>query len=135
MANPIGRIGDMSEQGRGVPLFASRPAAALPFSPLVAQAYAFAPRARMGWGQGTLSVRDVALDAPWSVSPTDTPANIAAALRRDEAGFVPVTQDNRFLGVIYADSLLQCVADNQVPPTVSKLISTQIPTCAPDSAL
>ena len=135
MADRFERIAEFSEAGRGVPVTLSRPGPALPFSPLVRSAYAPTPRARLGWAQGIIPVSEVVLDRPCAVAPTATPAHAAACLRDDEAGFVPVVEAGRFAGVIWLDSLLAAVADGRVLPDVRSLISAQIPTCAPQSAL
>ena len=132
----IEQIGEFSEQGRGLPVQASRPGAALPASPLVKAAFAPTPRARLGWGQGVIAVRDIPLEPARSVRAGDGLAQVAALMRTDDSDFVPVVSDEgRFLGVVYVEELLRCVADNQGSPDLKKLISTQIPTCAPHSAL
>ncbi len=56
MASGIGDVGRFSEAGRGLPIALSRPQGALPYSPIVRQAYAPQPRARLGWGQGVITV-------------------------------------------------------------------------------
>jgi CBS domain-containing protein len=131
----LGRIGEFSEQGRGLPIALSRPGAALPFSPLVAQAYAPSPRARLGWGQGEIAVADVAIEPARALAPDDPPARAAAQLRDNEAGWVAVARNDRFVGVIYMEELLRVLADRRVPPTVERMITAQIPTCAPRGAL
>ena len=135
MANPLDRIGEFSEQGRGLPIQASRPAGALPFSPLVRQAYAPTPRVRLGWQAGVLLVHEVALDPPLAVTPDSTLAEVAARMRQDESDLTPVVDEGRFVGVIYIEDVLKLVADNQIPSNVKKLISSQIPTCGPHSLL
>lgn len=136
MADDLARIDEFSEQGRGVPIALSRPAGALPFSPLVRQAYAPAPRVRLGWGQGEIRVAEVPLDPPHALAPSDTLAAAAARMRADESDYAPVADAaGRFLGVVFVEDVLRCVADGQAPPDLRKLISTQIPTCAPRSAL
>jgi len=57
-------VGRFSEGGRGVPIALSRPTGALPYSPMVRHAYAPQPRARLGWGQGLITVDDVVLELP-----------------------------------------------------------------------
>ena len=37
--------------------------------------------------------------------------------------------------MVFAEQLLGCIADDRFPPTAGALISEQIPTCAPESAL
>jgi hypothetical protein len=136
VAERIEDIGCFSESGRGVPLALSRPQGALPYSPLVRQAYAPQPRARLGWGQGLITVGDVGLEpAECALAAGDTLAAVARQLLHDEAGFVPVCDGGRFLGVVFVDDVLQCVADDRIPPNVAELVSTQIPTCAPNSVL
>ena len=93
--------------------------------------------ARLGWGQGLITVADVALEP---ASLRARPRRLAAAtprkqMLRDEAGFVPVCDHGRLLGVVYVEALLQCVADDRTFPNVAKVLSTQIPTCERKSAL
>ncbi len=129
-------IGRFSEGGRGVPVSLSRPQGALPYSPLVKQAYVVHPKAILGWGHGIIAVEDVALEPPIAVlSRDDTLRTAARLMLRDDVGFVPVCDDRHFVGVVFAHSLLECVADERTLPNVAKVISTQIPTCAPYSAL
>jgi CBS domain-containing protein len=135
VANPLDRIGDFSEQGRGLPIQASRPAPALPFSPLVRQAYAPSPRVRLGWPGGVLTVGQVALDPPHAVSRSSTLAEVAARMREDDSDYVPVVDGGSFVGSVYIEDLLKRVADDQTSGGIEKLVSSQIPTCAPGSAL
>jgi len=129
------RIGDFSEQGRGVPISESRPGGALPFSPLVRQAYAPSPRVRLGWAGGEITVAEARFDPPEALAPTDSPAAAAKLMLRDDAEFVPIVSGGRFRGVVWAEWLLTCLADDRTPPDLQKAISAQIPTCAPSSAL
>jgi CBS-domain-containing membrane protein len=132
----IDDIGRFSESGRGVPLALSRPSGALPYSPLVRQAYAPQPRARLGWGQGTISVADVTLEpASCALSPDDSLSAAAKLLVRDEAGFVPVCVDHRFVGVVFAEAVLGSVADDRRVLNLASVVTTQIPTCTRHSAL
>ena len=135
MANPIDKIGAFSEQGRGVPVAASRPAPALPFSPLVRQAYAPTPRVRIGWPSGVIAVADVELEPGRPVSIDASVAEAARRMREDDSDLVAVTDGDRFRGVFYIDDLLKLVADNQLSVPVGRVVSSQIPTCAPQSAL
>ena len=129
-------IGRFSEGGRGLPLALSRPQGALPYSPLVRQAYAQHPLARLGWGQGTITVADVALEpASCALGPDDSLRAAAKILMRDEAGFVPVCLAGRFVGVLFAEAVLQSVADDRTPPNLATVLTTQIPTCTLKSAL
>jgi len=133
---PISDIGRFSEGGRGLPISLSRPQGALPYSPLVRQAYAPRPRARLGWGQGLITVGEIALEpASCALSPSQTLKAAAQQMLRDDVGFVPVCDDGRFVGVVFVDAVLQSVADDRTPPNLAKVLSTQIPTCAPYSAL
>jgi CBS domain-containing protein len=133
---PLFKIGEFSEQGRGLPITASRPGPALPFSPLVRNAYAPSPRSRLGWAQGIIAVGEVPLDPPLAVLPTDSLSAAAARMQQDDSDFAPVVApDGRFLGVVYIEELLRCVADDRRPADLVGLTSEQIPTCTPDSAL
>ena len=132
----IDDIGRFSESGRGLPLALSRPQGALPYSPLVRQAYAPQPRARLGWGQGTITVADVALEpASCALGPDDSLQAAAKLLVRDDAGFVPLCADGRFVGVVFAEAVLQVVADDRTLPKLATVLTTQIPTCTPKSVL
>ncbi|MCU1282519.1 MAG: hypothetical protein JWM53_6065 [bacterium] len=129
-------IGRFSESGRGLPLAESRPQGALPYSPLVRQAYAPHPRARLGWGQGLLVVGEMLLEPiSCTLAPTDSLQAAAQLMLADDTGFVPICLDGRFVGAIFEDALLQSVADDRTPPNLAELYSTQIPTCAPYSTL
>ena len=129
-------IGRFSEGGRGVAIALSRPGGALPYSPLVRQAYAGRPRARLGWGQGLISVADVALEvASSALGPDDSLAAAAKLMLRERSGFAPVCVGGRFVGVVFAEVVLQCVADDRTLLKLAEVLTTQIPTCAPNSAL
>jgi CBS domain-containing protein len=133
---PISDIGRFSEGGRGLPIALSRPGAALPFSPIVRQAYAHHPLAQLGWGGGVITVADVTLEpATCALSPDDSPAAAAREMLRDESGFVAVCSNGRFVGAVFIDSMLQGVADDRTPPNIAAMVTTQIPTCAPYSVL
>ena len=132
----INDIGRFSESGRGVPIALSRPQGALPYSPLVKQAYAPMPIARLGWGQGLITVGDVTLEpAECALAPTDSVRAAAQRMLQNDVGFVPVCDGGRFVGVVWADAVLRAVADDRTPPSVAKVVSTQIPTCERKSAL
>jgi CBS-domain-containing membrane protein len=135
MADDLLEIGAFNESGRGLPINLSRPGAALPFSPLVQQAYAPTPRARIGWAAGLLECRDVPLDDPHGLAPGDSARLAAKRMLDEDAGWVALLEGGRFLGVVWADAVLRCVADDRLPSNVGWLISSQIPTCAPTSAL
>ena len=129
-------IGRFSESGRGVPIALSRPQGALPYSPLVQQTLAPHPLARLGWGQGLVTVGEVSLEpASCALAPGDTLRAAAERLLRDDGGFVTVCDQGRFLGVVYDEAILRSVADDRTPPNLAKVLSTQIPTCEPKSAL
>jgi CBS domain-containing protein len=135
MRDPLLEMGRFNESGRGLPVNLSRPGAALPFSPLVSQAYAPTPRARIGWQAGLITVGELALDAPTGIAPGDGVAHAARRMRDEEAGWIAVLDGGRFRGVVWQESLLGCIADDRFPPNVSSLVSSQIPTCTPQSAL
>ena len=129
-------LGRFSERGRGVPIALSRPQGALPYSPVVRQAYAPSPRARLGWGQGVITVGDVVLDAPnCALAPGDSIRDAARRLAQGGHSFVPVCDGGRFAGVVFDDAILACVADDRTPPNVAAIMTTQIPTCALKSSL
>jgi len=135
MGDDLDKLGAFSEEGRGVPVSESRPGAALPFSPIVRQAYAPSPRARLGWAQGAVTVADVPIEPPLAISPSATPAEAAARMLADDSDFVPVVDNDRFAGVVYVEALLHCLADGKTPYTIADLISSQIPTCHLSSML
>jgi CBS domain len=136
VANLNEDLGRFSEGGRGVPLALSRPQGALPYSPIVRQAFAPLPRARLGWGQGLTTVADVALEpATCALSPSDSLRAAADRMRRDEVGYVPVCDCGRFVGVVYDDAVLASVADDRAPSNLAAIMTTQIPTCMRHSLL
>jgi CBS domain-containing protein len=135
MADDLLEIGAFNESGRGLPVNLSRPGPALPFSPLIQQAYAPTPRARLGWAAGLLECRDVPLDEAHGLAPADTVHLAARRLLDDGADWVAVLDGDRFRGVVWADDVIRCVADDRVPSNIGSLVSAQIPTCAPGSAL
>jgi predicted transcriptional regulator len=129
-------IGRFFEGGRGLPLMASRPAGALPYSPITKQAIAEHPLARLGWGQGLIRVDEVHLEPADALADWAPLAAAAAYMLREESDFAPVCDDDEtFLGVVLIDDVLQSVADDRKVPTVAQVLTTQIPTCAPHSAL
>ncbi|HZS35529.1 MAG TPA: CBS domain-containing protein [Polyangia bacterium] len=134
MPDHIDRLGEFSEQGRGVPVSLSRPAGALPFSPLVRQAYAPSPIARLGWAQGLIRCGEVPLEPARAIDRRALVSSVARLLA-ERGGFVPVVERERFVGVVYVEDLLEAVADKLDSPTVAGLVSPQIPTCSPASAL
>ena len=135
MANPFDRIGEFSEQGRGVPVTASRPAPALPFSPLARQAYAPTPRVRIGWATGVVTVGEVTLDPPRAVALGGSLADVARLLVYEESDFVPVAEEGILRGAVYVEDVLKLVAENQLSLPIAKVLSPQIPTCTLGSAL
>jgi len=129
-------IGRFSEQGRGVPVALSRPGAALPMSPVARQAFAPTPRAQLGWAQGLTTVADVMLEpATGALSPSDTLQAAAKLMLRDEADYVPICDGRRFVGAVFVEAMLQCVADDRTPPNLAKVLTSQIPTCGLHSLL
>jgi CBS domain-containing protein len=135
MPDDLKRIGEFAESGRGLPLELSRPGSALPESPLVREAYAPAPLARIGWATGLLTVGDLALDDPSGVAPDDPPRVAAARLHDDDRGWVAVLDGRRFAGVVYAAELLHGLAEQHLPETVRPLVREEISTCTPRTAL
>jgi hypothetical protein len=142
MPDELDRLGEFSELGRGVPLALTRPGPALPFSPLVRQAYAPNPRARLGWGQGTVTVGDLAIEfwrERWPCplpSSEASPAEAAGLLSRLGLGFVPVIDggpSGRMVGVVFAETLLDRMGAGTLPDGIGPLVTEQIPTCRVDS--
>jgi hypothetical protein len=132
----ISDIGRFSESGRGVPLALSRPPGALPCSPIVRHAYAGHPLARLGWGQGLVTVGEMALEPPdCALKPSDPLKLAARRMLGDESGFVTVCDGGRFVGVVYIEAVLQSVADDRTLPNLAAVLTMQIPTCAPHAAL
>jgi CBS domain protein len=129
-------LGKFSEGGRGLPLALSRPQGALPYSPIVRQAFAPLPRARLGWGHGLVTVGDVTLEPiTCALTPTDSLRAAARRILDDEVGFVPVCKDGRFVGVVFDDAVIAGVADDRAPPNLAAILTTQIPTCMRKSTL
>jgi CBS domain-containing protein len=135
MADDLYKLGAFSEEGRGVPVTASRPGGALPFSPIVRQAYAPSPRARLGWAGGVVAVADVPLEPPLALESTARPAEAAARMLCDESDFVPIVDEGRFVGVVYGESLLRCIAVERTPTMLTNLVSAHVPTCRPSTML
>lgn len=136
MANETSDIGRFSEQGRGLPVTLSRPQGALPYSPVTRHAYAQHPVGRLGWAQGSITVGEVMLEpATCALAPGDPLALAAQRMLKDEAGFVPVCEGGRLVGVVYLEALLQSVADDRKVPNLAQVLSTQIPTCTATSLL
>jgi CBS-domain-containing membrane protein len=130
-------LGEFSEQGRGVPVQATRPGAALPFSPLVRQAFAPLRRARVGWGQGLLYCADVALDREEPFSVESSLIEAAERFQKEAQGFFPVVRDKRFAGVLWLLDLLHAltVDPERRAQNIQSILSTIIPTCTPKSPL
>jgi CBS domain-containing protein len=135
MADDLSRIGAFNESGRGLPINLSRPGGALPYSPLIQQAYAPTPRARLGWGAGVITCADVGLEEPNGVTAADSPRLAAQRLLDGDVGWLAVLEGPLFRGVVTVEAILRCVADDRFPPNLGALMSSQIPTCAPGSAL
>jgi len=135
VADKLDKIGDFSEQGRGLPMMASRPAPALPFSPLVRQAYAPTPRARIGWPGGVIAVHEVPLEPARAVSIVATPAEVARRMLAEESDLVPITDGGVFRGVIYVEDLLALIAEGRLADGIEPAVSSEITTCSPRSAL
>lgn len=131
----IDDLGKFSEGGRGVPIQLSRPGPALPMSPLVRQAYAALPRAHLGWAQGLISVADVMLEAPSPLSASDTVQAAAKQMLTNEVDWVAICDGRRFVGAVFVEAILHCVADDRTPPSLAKVLTSQIPTCGPHSLL
>jgi CBS domain-containing protein len=129
-------IGKFAESGRGLPVALSRPGAALPASPVVRHAYAPLPRAHLGWAHGLTTVADVTLEPPsCALTPSDDLQAAAKRMLREESGYVPVCDGRRFVGAVFVDAILQCVADDRTPPNLAAVLSSQIPTCGLQSLL
>jgi CBS-domain-containing membrane protein len=77
----------------------------------------------------------VAIESADPLSPLDSLASVAKRMLRDESGFVCVCDQACFRGVVYIESVLDSLAADRHPPDVRKLVSEQIPTCMPTSAL
>jgi CBS domain-containing protein len=130
----IEKIGEFSEQGRGVPVQASRPGPALPFSPLVRQAYAPAPLARLGWCSGVIRVEEVTFDPPGAVSIDASIIEVARRMFDDESDVVPIVEGNLFRGVVYIEDLLERVAAGDLDG-LGAIVSVEVPVCSPRSEL
>ena len=84
-----------------------------------------------------ITVGDVALEPPdcalW------TPTIFCAPPRRRCCATNPASRPcattDGFIGVVYVEAVLQCVADDRTVPSVAQVLSTQIPTCERRSSL
>jgi len=55
---------------------------------------------------------------------------------RDESAFVPIADERgKFLGVAYADDILEALAADRIPKDIGAIACTQIPTCTRASTL
>ena len=135
MPDDLKRIGEFAESGRGLPIELSRPGSALPESPLVREAYAPAPLARIGWAAGVITCGEVTLDDPNGVTPDDPPRVAASRLRDDESGWVAVLDGLCFAGAVYAADLLRALAEGRLPATVQPMVRHDLPSCSPRTAL
>ncbi|MDB4970540.1 MAG: hypothetical protein JWN44_6229 [Myxococcales bacterium] len=129
-------LDEFTESGRGAPEPLSRPAGALPYCSLTRQAIALHPLARLGWGQGLITVAEVGLEPAHALAPWASLAAAAQCMLQDESDFMPVCdEDDKLLGVVTVDAVLFSVAGDRKVPNVAAVLTTQIPTCAPYSVL
>jgi predicted transcriptional regulator len=83
-----------------------------------------------------ITVGDVRLEpCACSLAPDADVAAVAQRMLADDSGFVPICAGGKLVGVVYEEDLLRAVAGGQMPPNIGPLISSQIPTCSPKSAL
>ena len=86
-----------------------------------------------------MKVRDAMAETIRTVSPGDTIGDAARAMRDEGAGFLPVVDDDRLVGVLTdRDIVVRCVAEGDGDPRgvkVADAMSTAVHTITPDDDL
>ena len=93
--------------------------------------------ARRGWAREGPLVRDVMTRNPRSVGPDVTVVQAAKAMREEDAGIIPVTVDNRVIGVVTDRDLAMRVLaeDRDLNAKVSQVMSEDVHVCTADDRL
>lgn len=85
-----------------------------------------------------MKVREAMAETVTSASPADMVAGAAQAMREEDAGFLPVLDGDRLVGVLTdRDIVVRVVAERADPSEVSvgDVMSTDVQTVAPDDDL
>jgi CBS domain-containing protein len=85
-----------------------------------------------------MKVREAMAETVTSASPADTVADAARAMREEDAGFLPVLDGDRLVGVLTdRDIVVRVVAERADPSEVSAgdVMSANVQTVAPDADL
>jgi CBS domain-containing protein len=86
-----------------------------------------------------MKVREVMAETISCASPGDRLQDAARAMRDEDAGFIPVVEDGRLVGVLTdRDIVLRSIAEGATDPRegkVADIMSTQVRTIAPDDDL
>jgi CBS domain-containing protein len=86
-----------------------------------------------------MKVRDAMAETIRTASPADAVVDAARAMREEGAGFLPVVDDGRLVGVVTdRDIVVRAIADGMGDPreaSVADIMSTDVHTIAPDDDL
>lgn len=86
-----------------------------------------------------MRVRDAMASTISCVAPGDRIEDAARAMREEDAGFIPVVEGDRLVGVLTdRDIVLRCIAEGLADPregTVGQVMSTEVRTVSPDDDL
>ena len=86
-----------------------------------------------------MKVRDAMAETIRTAAPDDRIADAARGMREEDAGFLPVVDDGRLVGVLTdRDIVVRCIADGSVDPrsaSVAQVMSTDVHTIAPEDDL
>ena len=86
-----------------------------------------------------MRVRDAMASTISCVAPGDRIEDAARAMREEDAGFIPVVEGDRLVGVLTdRDIVLRCIAEGRAHPregTVGQVMSTEVRTVSPDDDL
>ena len=85
-----------------------------------------------------MKVREAMAETVTSASPADSVADAARAMREEDAGFLPVLDGDRLVGVLTdRDIVVRVVAERADPSEVSvgEVMSTDVQTIGPDDDL
>jgi CBS domain-containing protein len=86
-----------------------------------------------------MKVRDAMADTVRTASPGDAVVDAARAMPEEGAGFLPVVDEDRLVGVVTdRDIVVRCIADGTAGPdeaSVAEIMSTDVHTIGPDEDL
>lgn len=83
-----------------------------------------------------MKVRDAMATTVKTATPQDTVASVAKLMKNEDAGFIPVVQDERLIGVVTdRDIVVRCVAEQHeglLNEAVEHVMSTGVQSVSPD---